>query len=119
MSREDCVGSTTLALKLGGSAPLSVPFRLAACVLGTGRNFVSTHSHDVPFAVRIVPPLITNKLSLLINYKVKLTGTSWEECVGSTIPALKLGGSTAPSSRPFRLAACVLGTGRKFCVDSC
>ena len=33
-----------------------------------------------------------------------MTGTSWEECVGSTIPALKLGGSPAPSSRPFQLA---------------
>ena len=40
------------------------------------------------------------------------------ECVGSTIPTLKLGGSAAPSSRPFRLAACVLGTERKFCVDT-
>ena len=29
---------------------------------------------------------------------------SREECTGSTIPALKLGGSTAPSSRPFWLA---------------
>ena len=56
--------------------------------------------------------------SLLINYRVKLIGTSWEECAGSTIPALKLGGSTAPSCRPFRLAACVLGTGRKFYVDT-
>ena len=42
--REDCVGSTTPALKLGGSAPSSGPFRLAACVLGTGRNFVSTRT---------------------------------------------------------------------------
>ena len=46
-----------------------------------------------------------------------MTGTSQEECAGSIIPALKLGGSVAPSSRPFQLAACVLGTGRKFCVD--
>ena len=30
----------------------------------------------------------------------------------------KLGGSTTPSSRPFRLATCVLGTGRKFYVDN-
>ena len=29
---------------------------------------------------------------------------SWEECIGSTTPALKLGGSIAPSSRPFWLA---------------
>ena len=43
---------------------------------------------------------------------------SWEECAGSTIPALKLGGSTAPSSRPFRLATCVLDTGQKFYVDT-
>ena len=35
---------------------------------------------------------------------VKLTGTSREEYAGSTTPALKLGGSTAPLSRPFRLA---------------
>ena len=47
---------------------------------------------------------ITDKLSLLVNCKVKLTGTSQEEYAGSTTPALKLGGSTAPSSRPFRLA---------------
>ena len=39
------------------------------------------------------------------------------EHAGSTIPALKLGGST-PSSGPFRLAACVLGMGQKFCVDT-
>ena len=42
--------------------------------------------------------------SLLVNCRVKLTGTSWEECVGLTIPTLKLGGSSAPSSGPFRLA---------------
>ena len=66
---------------------------------------------------RQVPPLITDKLSLLVNYSVKLTGTSREKCAGSTIPALKLGGSTALSSRPFRFAVCVLDTGRKFCVD--
>ena len=29
---------------------------------------------------------------------------SREECAGSIIPALKLGGSPTPSSRPFRLA---------------
>ena len=33
-----------------------------------------------------------------------MTGTSREKSTGSTIPALKLGGSLAPSSRPFRLA---------------
>ena len=60
---------------------------------------------------RQVPPLITDELSLLINYRVKLTGTPWEDCIGSTTPALKLGGS-ASSSGPFRLAACVLGTGQ-------
>ena len=43
---------------------------------------------------------------------------SWEDCAGSTTLALKLGGS-APLSGPFRLAMCVLGTGRKFCVDTC
>ena len=37
---------------------------------------------------------------------VKLTSTSWEEYAGSIIPALKPGGSSAPSSRPFRLAVC-------------
>ena len=67
---------------------------------------------------RQVPPLITDELSLLVNYRVKLTGMSREECAGSTIPTLKLGRSIAPSSRPFRLAACVLGTGWKFCVDT-
>ena len=50
---------------------------------------------------------------------VKLTGTSQEEYVGSTTPALNPGGSTAPSSRPFRLAVCVLDMGRKFYVDTC
>ena len=53
---------------------------------------------------RQVPNLITDKLSLLVNYRVKFTGTSREECAGSTIPTLKLGGSSAPSSGPFRLA---------------
>ena len=41
---------------------------------------------------------------LLINCRVKSTSTSREECVGSTIPALKLDGSPAPSSGPFQLA---------------
>ena len=67
---------------------------------------------------RQVLPLITDKLSLLVNYRVKLTGTSREECVGLTILTLKLGGSIAPSSRPFQLAACVLSIGQKFCVDT-
>ena len=53
---------------------------------------------------RHVPPLITDKLSLLINCRVKLIGTSQEDCVGSTTLALKLGGSPAPSSGPFWLA---------------
>ena len=61
---------------------------------------------------RHVPPLITDKLSLLVNCRVKLTGMSREDCAGSTTLALKLGRS-APSSRPFRLAACVLGTEAK------
>ena len=52
---------------------------------------------------RHVPPLITDKLSLLVNCRVKLTGTSQEECAGSTTPTLKLGGSPAPSSGPFWL----------------
>ena len=47
-----------------------------------------------------------------------MTGTSQEECAGSTTPVLKLGESTAPSSRPFWLAACVLGIGQKFYVDT-
>ena len=42
--------------------------------------------------------------SLLVNCRVKLTGTSREECAGSTTPVLKPGGSIAPSSRLFRLA---------------
>ena len=49
--------------------------------------------------------------------RVKLTGTSRVECTGSITLALKLGGS-APSSRPFWLATCVLNTGRKLCVDT-
>ena len=53
---------------------------------------------------RQVPSLITDKLSLLVNCRVKLTSTSREECVGSTTLALKLGGSLAPSSGPFQLA---------------
>ena len=48
------------------------------------------------------PKLLIN--SLLINCRVKLTGTSREECAGSTIPVLKLGRSPAPSSGPFQLA---------------
>ena len=47
-----------------------------------------------------------------------MSGTSQEECAGSITPVLKLGGSIASSSRPFRLAACVLDMGRKFCVDT-
>ena len=66
---------------------------------------------------RHVPPLITDKLSLLVNCRVKLTGMSREDWAGSTTLALKLGGS-APSSGPFWLAACVLGMGQKFCVDT-
>ena len=38
---------------------------------------------------RQVSPLITDELSLLVNYRVKLTGTSREECAGSTIPACR------------------------------
>ena len=60
---------------------------------------------------RQVPPLITDKLSLLVNYRVKLTRMPREDCAGSTTPALKLGGS-APSSGPFWLAMCVLGMGQ-------
>ena len=80
---------------------------------------ISSHSHTFRTVQqhRQVPPLITDKLSLLVNCRVKLTGTPREDCAGSTIPVLKLGGST-PSSGPFQLAACVLGTGQKFCVDS-
>ena len=81
---------------------------------------IGSHSHTFGtiWQHRQVPPLITDELSLLINYRVKLTGTSREEHTGSTIPTLKLCGSTAPSSRPFRLAVCVFGMGRKFYVDT-
>ena len=70
---------------------------------------------------RHVLPLITDEFSLLVNCRVKLTGTSQEDCAGSTTLALKLGGS-APSSGPFRLAACVIGTETKILCgqhDSC
>ena len=42
---------------------------------------------------------------------------SREDRVGSTTFVLKLGGST-PSSEPFWLAVCVLGTRLKFYVDT-
>ena len=77
-----------------------------------------SHTFGTIWQHRHVLPLITDELSLPVNYKVKLTSTSREECTGLTTLALKLGGS-ALSSGPFRLAACVLGTGRKFCVDTC
>ena len=70
-----------------------------------------SHTFRTVWLHRHVLPLITNKLSLLVNCRVKLTGTSREDCAESATLALKLGGS-APSSGPFRLAACVLGTGR-------
>ena len=77
-----------------------------------------SHTFGTVWQHRQVSPLIIDELSLLVNYTVNLTTMSREECAGSTIPALKLGRSIAPSSRPFRIAACVLGMGRKFCVDT-
>ena len=78
-------------------------------------------SHSCTFGTvwqhRQVLPLITDELSLLVNCRVKLTGTSWEDRTGSTTLTLKLGGST-PSSGPFHLVACVLGMGQKFFVDT-
>ena len=53
---------------------------------------------------RHVPPQITDKLSLLVNCRVKLTSMSREQYAGLTTSALKPGGSIAPSSRPFQLA---------------
>ena len=89
-------------------------------ILKSASSHISSHSRTfrIVWQHRQVPPLITDELSLLVNYRVKLTGTSREECAGSNTPVLKLGGFTAPSSRLFRLAACVLGTGQKFCVDT-
>ena len=77
-----------------------------------------SHTFGTVWQHRHVQPLITDELSLLINYRVKLTGTSRENCAGSTTLALKLGGSPAPSSGPFWLATCVLGTGRNS-VSTC
>ena len=76
----------------------------------------ATHSGLSSNTGTFCPKLLIN--SLLVNYRVKLTGTSREECIGSTASALKLGRSIAPSSRPFQLAVCVLGTGKKFYVDT-
>ena len=76
------------------------------------KSAISFHigSHSRTFGTvwqhRQVPPLITDKLSLLVNCRVKLTGTPREEYIGSVIPALKPSGSPAPSSRSFRLAVC-------------
>ena len=67
---------------------------------------------------RHVPPEITDKLSLLVNYRVKLTGTSREEYAGSIIPALKSDGSPAPSSRPSGLLVCPARLTR-FLANSC
>ena len=76
------------------SAIQSISFHIGS----QSRTFGTVQQH------RHVPPLITDKLSLFVNCGVKLTSTSREECVGSTTLALKLGGSLAPSSRPFWLA---------------
>ena len=57
--------------------------------------------------------------SLLVNHRVKLTGMSREECVGSTIPALKLGRSPAPSSRPFRLSCVPSARDQNLCRHIC
>ena len=49
MSLEECVGSTTPALKLSRSpAPLSGPFRLARVPLARDENSVSTHVSGTP-----------------------------------------------------------------------
>ena len=53
MSREDCVGSTSLVLKLGGSAPSSGPFWLAVCVLGMGQNSMSTDGLDAHLMMQV------------------------------------------------------------------
>ncbi|XP_066399454.1 WAT1-related protein At4g28040-like [Miscanthus floridulus] len=50
---------------------------------------------------------------------IKLTDTSWEECAGSTIPTLKLDGSLAPSSGPFRLARVPSARDGNFRVREC
>ena len=71
-----------------------------------------SHTFGTVWQHRHVLPLITDELSLLVNCRVKLTGTSREDCAGSTTLVLKLGGS-APSSGPFWLAACDLGTEMK------
>ena len=44
---------------------------------------------------------------------------SWEEYAGSTIPALKPGGSPAPSSKPFRLARVPGTIDTFFHADTC
>ena len=70
MSLKECVGSTTLALKLGGSAPSSGPFRLAACVLGTGQKFcVNTRFWYAWWDPTIVMAVHNNDNILMLHYK--------------------------------------------------
>ncbi|XP_066337018.1 uncharacterized protein [Miscanthus floridulus] len=56
--------------------------------------------------------------AVALQNRVKLTGTSREEYIGSIVPALKLGGSPVLSSRPFWLAR-VPQHEMNFCVDTC
>ena len=70
MSREDCAGLTTLALKLGGSAPSSGPFWLAACVLSTGRKFsVNTRFWHARWDTTIVMAVHNNDNILMVHYE--------------------------------------------------
>ena len=70
MSREECAGSTTLVLKLGRSAPLSGPFRLAACVLDTGQKFyVDTRFWHARWDPTIIMAVHNNGIILMVHYE--------------------------------------------------
>ena len=70
MSREECTGLTTPVLKLGGSAPSSEPFWLAACVLGTGRKFcVDTHFWHARWDTTIIMAVHNNNNIIMLHYE--------------------------------------------------
>ena len=57
-------------MKLGGSAPLSKPFRLAACVLGTGQKFcVDTRFWHAPWDPTIIMTAHNNNDILMLHYE--------------------------------------------------
>ena len=55
-------------LKLGGSAPSSGPFRLAACVLGTGQNSMSIDVLSKTFVDYLLTSYIARFKGLIIYF---------------------------------------------------